>query len=138
MLFRSGTGALIGITVGGRTADTRPVPTLYAGFGGLVAVSVVLALTAESPVPVAVLVFLLGFAGFATNPTLNRTGHAAGQPRPPAPGSESASSRAKGPARDVPRAGPFGSGHPQASARNPQRARLRACSATVQMRCWPR
>ncbi|MFC4050422.1 Cmx/CmrA family chloramphenicol efflux MFS transporter [Actinomadura syzygii] len=66
-----GTGALIGITIGGRTADTRPVQTLYAGFGGLVAVSVVLALTASSPVPVAVLVFLLGFAGFGTNPTLN-------------------------------------------------------------------
>ncbi|TYB46604.1 Cmx/CmrA family chloramphenicol efflux MFS transporter [Actinomadura chibensis] len=66
-----GTGALIGITVGGRTADTRPVPTLYAGFGGLVAVSVALALTASSPVPVAVLVFLLGLAGFGTNPTLN-------------------------------------------------------------------
>lgn len=66
-----GTGALIGITVGGRTADTRAVPTLYAGFAGLVAVSLALALTAGSPAPVVVLVFLLGFAGFATNPTLN-------------------------------------------------------------------
>ncbi|QKW34202.1 MFS transporter [Actinomadura sp. NAK00032] len=66
-----GVGALIGITAGGRTADTRAVPTLYAGFAGLTVVSVLLALTAESPVPVVALVFLLGFAGFATNPTLN-------------------------------------------------------------------
>jgi DHA1 family chloramphenicol resistance protein-like MFS transporter len=66
-----GVGALIGITAGGRTADTRAVPTLYAGFGGLTVVSVLLALTAHSPVPVVALVFLLGFAGFATNPTLN-------------------------------------------------------------------
>ncbi|MGW5412841.1 Cmx/CmrA family chloramphenicol efflux MFS transporter [Actinomadura geliboluensis] len=66
-----GVGALIGITAGGRTADTRAVPTLYAGFAGLTVVSVLLALTAESPVPVVALVFLLGFVGFATNPTLN-------------------------------------------------------------------
>ncbi|MFG1851171.1 Cmx/CmrA family chloramphenicol efflux MFS transporter [Actinomadura geliboluensis] len=66
-----GIGALIGITAGGRTADTRAVPTLYAGFAGLTVVSVLLALTAESPVPVVALVFLLGFVGFATNPTLN-------------------------------------------------------------------
>lgn len=66
-----GVGALIGITAGGRTADTRAVPTLYAGFAGLTVVSVLLALMAESPVPVMVLVFLLGFAGFTTNPTLN-------------------------------------------------------------------
>ncbi|TDE30720.1 Cmx/CmrA family chloramphenicol efflux MFS transporter [Actinomadura sp. 6K520] len=66
-----GAGALLGITIGGRTADTRAVPTLYAGFGGLVAVSAALALTARSPAPVVVLVFLLGLVGFATNPTLN-------------------------------------------------------------------
>lgn len=66
-----GVGALIGITAGGRTADTRAVPTLYAGFAGLTVVSALLALTAESPVPVVALVFLLGFVGFATNPTLN-------------------------------------------------------------------
>ncbi|WP_262403605.1 MFS transporter [Actinomadura sp. CNU-125] len=43
-----GAGALIGITVGGRTADARTLPTLYAGFGGLVVVSVALALLLES------------------------------------------------------------------------------------------
>jgi DHA1 family chloramphenicol resistance protein-like MFS transporter len=66
-----GVGALIGITAGGRTADRWAVPTLYAGFAGLTAVSVLLALTAESPVPVVALVFLLGLAGFGTNPSLN-------------------------------------------------------------------
>ncbi|WP_131742065.1 Cmx/CmrA family chloramphenicol efflux MFS transporter [Actinomadura roseirufa] len=66
-----GIGALIGITVGGRTADAHAGATLYAGIGGLVAVSAALALTAGSPVPVVVLVFLLGACGFATNPVLN-------------------------------------------------------------------
>ncbi|MFI0483710.1 Cmx/CmrA family chloramphenicol efflux MFS transporter [Actinomadura sp. 9N215] len=69
-----GAGALIGITAGGRTADARGVPTLYAGFGGLVLVSVALALTAGSPAPAVALVFLLGLVGFATNPTLNSRG----------------------------------------------------------------
>ncbi|MUN39836.1 Cmx/CmrA family chloramphenicol efflux MFS transporter [Actinomadura litoris] len=66
-----GVGALIGITLGGRTADTRAVPTLYVGIGSLAAVSALLALTMGSPVPVIGLVFLLGAFGFATNPTLN-------------------------------------------------------------------
>ncbi|MFD0900738.1 Cmx/CmrA family chloramphenicol efflux MFS transporter [Actinomadura sediminis] len=66
-----GAGALIGITIGGRTADARTVPTLYAGFAGLVVVSVGLALAMESAVPTVALVFLLGFVGFATNPALN-------------------------------------------------------------------
>ncbi|TDD33827.1 MFS transporter [Actinomadura sp. KC06] len=66
-----GLGALIGITAGGPTADTRGVQTLYVGFGGLVLVSVALALTAGSPAPAVALVFLLGLVGFGTNPTLN-------------------------------------------------------------------
>ncbi|MFV2214847.1 Cmx/CmrA family chloramphenicol efflux MFS transporter [Actinomadura sp. LOL_016] len=66
-----GVGALIGITVGGRTADARTVPTLYAGFAGLVVVSAALALVLESAAPTAALVFLLGLFGFATNPALN-------------------------------------------------------------------
>ncbi|QXJ24501.1 MFS transporter [Actinomadura graeca] len=66
-----GVGALIGITAGGRTADTRAVPTLYTGVAGLAVTSAALALTAGSPVPAVALVFLLGGFGFATNPTLN-------------------------------------------------------------------
>lgn len=66
-----GAGSLIGITLGGRLADGRTVPLLYAGIAGLVAVSAALALTLGSAVPAVVLVFLLGAFGFATNPALN-------------------------------------------------------------------
>ncbi|QKG21797.1 Cmx/CmrA family chloramphenicol efflux MFS transporter [Actinomadura verrucosospora] len=65
-----GAGSLIGITLGGRLADARAVPLLYAGITGLVAVSAALALTLGSPAPAIVLVFLLGAFGFATNPAL--------------------------------------------------------------------
>lgn len=66
-----GVGSMIGITIGGRTADTRPFPTLYAGVTGLVVVSAALALAAAVPVPAIVLILLLGAFGFATNPALN-------------------------------------------------------------------
>ncbi|MBO2458597.1 Cmx/CmrA family chloramphenicol efflux MFS transporter [Actinomadura violacea] len=65
-----GAGSLIGITLGGRLADARAVPLLYAGITGLVAVSAALALTLGSAAPAVVLVFLLGGFGFATNPAL--------------------------------------------------------------------
>ncbi|WP_049571392.1 Cmx/CmrA family chloramphenicol efflux MFS transporter [Nonomuraea sp. SBT364] len=66
-----GAGSLIGITVGGRTADARPFTTLYAGLAGLVVISGALALTAGVAWLVVPLVFLLGAFGFATNPALN-------------------------------------------------------------------
>ncbi|YCK36202.1 Cmx/CmrA family chloramphenicol efflux MFS transporter [Actinomadura sp. ATCC 39365] len=66
-----GVGAVIGITIGGRTADTRPFATLYAGIAGLVVTSVLLALAAPVAVLAVPLVLLLGGFGFATNPTLN-------------------------------------------------------------------
>jgi DHA1 family chloramphenicol resistance protein-like MFS transporter len=66
-----GVGALIGITVGGRTSDAHPFRTLYTGLASLVAVSVALALTASAPIPAIALVFLLGMVGFGTNPALN-------------------------------------------------------------------
>ncbi|MEW9549342.1 Cmx/CmrA family chloramphenicol efflux MFS transporter [Nonomuraea sp. NPDC050783] len=66
-----GLGALTGITIGGRTADARPFPTLFAGVTGLVATSVALALSASVPVLAVVLILLLGGFGFATNPALN-------------------------------------------------------------------
>ncbi|MEU6747221.1 Cmx/CmrA family chloramphenicol efflux MFS transporter [Spirillospora sp. NPDC046719] len=66
-----GAGSLIGITLGGRLADARTVPLLYAGIAGLVAVSAALALTLDSAAPAVALVFLLGAFGFATNPALN-------------------------------------------------------------------
>ncbi|MFI6778291.1 Cmx/CmrA family chloramphenicol efflux MFS transporter [Nocardia sp. NPDC050412] len=66
-----GIGALIGITVGGRTADAHPFRVLTIGMIGLIIISAVLALTATMPAPVVILVFLLGAFGFATNPALN-------------------------------------------------------------------
>ncbi|RFS84786.1 MFS transporter [Actinomadura spongiicola] len=71
VLVLYGVGALLGIVVGGRTADAHAVPTLYVGFAGLVVVSAALALTAAWAAPTVALVFLLGLVGFGTNPTLN-------------------------------------------------------------------
>ncbi|MER6944314.1 Cmx/CmrA family chloramphenicol efflux MFS transporter [Nonomuraea sp. NPDC000554] len=66
-----GVGSLIGITIGGRTADARPFGTLYTGVVGVVLVSVALALLADVPVLALPLVFLMGLFGFAVNPALN-------------------------------------------------------------------
>lgn len=66
-----GLGALIGISVGGRTSDSHPFRTLYVGAAGMTLIAAALALTAKLPGPVIVLVFLLGAFGFATNPALN-------------------------------------------------------------------
>ncbi|MFI1915109.1 Cmx/CmrA family chloramphenicol efflux MFS transporter [Nocardia sp. NPDC020380] len=66
-----GAGSLLGIGVGGRTADTHPLSTLVVGITGVIATSVLLALTAHHLAPVVVLVFLLGAFGFGVNPVLN-------------------------------------------------------------------
>lgn len=66
-----GVGSLIGITLGGRTADATPFRTLLVGITGVVIMSAVLALRAELPVVAIGAVFLLGGFGFAVNPALN-------------------------------------------------------------------
>ncbi|AQZ60356.1 unnamed protein product [[Actinomadura] parvosata subsp. kistnae] len=66
-----GVGALIGITVGGRIADARPYPLLYAGVTGLVLTSAALAASASVALLAIPLIFLLGAFGFGTNPALN-------------------------------------------------------------------
>ncbi|WP_067534528.1 Cmx/CmrA family chloramphenicol efflux MFS transporter [Nocardia crassostreae] len=66
-----GFGALLGITVGGRTADANPYRTLIAGVLGVIVIASALALTATAALPVVVLSFLLGAFGFSTNPALN-------------------------------------------------------------------
>ncbi|MEU6412377.1 Cmx/CmrA family chloramphenicol efflux MFS transporter [Microbispora sp. NPDC046933] len=71
VLLTYGIGALLGIAVGGRAADRRPLGILAAGFTGLLITSIALALTAAHPIPVVILVVLLGLAGFGTNPALN-------------------------------------------------------------------
>ena len=66
-----GVGSLIGITIGGRTADATPFRTLSVGITGLIVLSAALALWAGDPVIAIATVFLLGGFGFATNPALN-------------------------------------------------------------------
>ena len=66
-----GVGSLIGITIGGRTADATPFRTLSVGITGVIALSAVLAVWASVPVVAIAAVFLLGGFGFATNPALN-------------------------------------------------------------------
>ncbi|RJO69173.1 MFS transporter [Nocardia panacis] len=66
-----GLGAVLGILVGGRTADTHPLHSMYLGFTGLIATSILLALTAQYPAPTLIAAFLLGAFGFGTNPTLS-------------------------------------------------------------------
>ncbi|MBX6169780.1 MAG: MFS transporter, partial [Thermobispora bispora] len=52
-------------------ADRRPLGALATGFTGLLITSVALALTAAHPIPVVIVVFLLGLAGFVANPALS-------------------------------------------------------------------
>lgn len=66
-----GVGSLVGIALGGRTADARPLRTLYVGLAGVIVTSVGLALAADVPVWTVSLVVLLGGFGFAINPALN-------------------------------------------------------------------
>lgn len=66
-----GVGALIGITIGGRTSDRRPFATLLVGIGGLILLSAGLALWADQAVVVIAVIVLLGAFGFGTNPAVN-------------------------------------------------------------------
>ncbi|GAA0419134.1 Cmx/CmrA family chloramphenicol efflux MFS transporter [Streptomyces luteireticuli] len=65
-----GVGGLIGMTIGGRVAESHPIRTLVLGLGGLVVASVVLALAARNVTVSVVAVFFLGMAGYVTNPVL--------------------------------------------------------------------
>ncbi|MBF6072624.1 MFS transporter [Nocardia farcinica] len=66
-----GVGGLLGITLGGRTADAHPFATLYVGGAGMTATAAALALALDHAAVVVALAFLLGAFGFATNPALN-------------------------------------------------------------------
>lgn len=65
-----GVGAVIGIAIGGRTADRHPFRSLYTGLAALVAASLALAMWAGAAVVAIPLVALLGLIGFGTNPAL--------------------------------------------------------------------
>lgn len=66
-----GVGALAGITVGGRTADSHPFTTLRIGMTGLIAAAVVLAVWTESAWIAVPAIVALGAFGFANNPAIN-------------------------------------------------------------------
>lgn len=65
-----GVGGLLGMTLGGRTADRHPLRTLFLGIGGLAAASALLALTAGNLAATTALVFALGLTGYVTNPVV--------------------------------------------------------------------
>ncbi|WP_030671896.1 Cmx/CmrA family chloramphenicol efflux MFS transporter [Streptomyces rimosus] len=65
-----GVGGLLGMTLGGRTADRRPLRTLFLGVGALTAASALLALTATNLTATIVLIFTLGLTGYVTNPVV--------------------------------------------------------------------
>ncbi|GHC56613.1 Cmx/CmrA family chloramphenicol efflux MFS transporter [Streptomyces flavofungini] len=66
-----GAGGMLGLLIGSRTAQAHAVGTLGWGLGGLAVISAALALTADTAIAVVlVLVFLLGMAGYVTNPAL--------------------------------------------------------------------
>ncbi|MFC6884416.1 MULTISPECIES: Cmx/CmrA family chloramphenicol efflux MFS transporter [Actinomadura] len=65
-----GTGALAGITAGGRIADARPLPLLAGGMTALAAGWAVLALTAAHPAALLALVPAQGMIAFGIAPAL--------------------------------------------------------------------
>ncbi|MBB5913844.1 DHA1 family chloramphenicol resistance protein-like MFS transporter [Nocardia transvalensis] len=71
VLLIYGLGAVVGIAVGGRTADAYPMRTLGVGVSALVLTLTLLALTLSHPVPTVVLAFLLGGFALGINPLLN-------------------------------------------------------------------
>lgn len=71
VLVLFGLGSLLGITLGGRVADAHPFATLYTGFGGVIAATVLLFTGATNPTATLLATFLLALFGFATNPAVN-------------------------------------------------------------------
>ncbi|QIB42721.1 Cmx/CmrA family chloramphenicol efflux MFS transporter [Streptomyces aureoverticillatus] len=70
LLALFGLGSSVGVALGGRFADTRPVPLLVGGTVALLAGWTALALTAGNPVAVVALAFTQGLLSFAVGSTL--------------------------------------------------------------------
>jgi DHA1 family chloramphenicol resistance protein-like MFS transporter len=70
LLALFGVGGLLGLVIGGRTAEAYPIRTLALGTGALAVASALLAVLAENTVVTVALVFALGLAGYVTNPIL--------------------------------------------------------------------
>ncbi|MEU9705416.1 Cmx/CmrA family chloramphenicol efflux MFS transporter [Streptomyces sp. NPDC047981] len=70
LLALFGLGGLLGMVIGGRTAEAYPIRTLALGTGVLAVASALLAVLAENTVVTVALIFVLGLAGYVTNPIL--------------------------------------------------------------------
>ncbi|MEV0000138.1 Cmx/CmrA family chloramphenicol efflux MFS transporter [Streptomyces sp. NPDC050848] len=70
LLALFGVGGLLGMVIGGRTAEAYPIRTLALGTGVLAVASALLAVLAENTVVTVALIFVLGLAGYVTNPIL--------------------------------------------------------------------
>ncbi|MFH9070648.1 Cmx/CmrA family chloramphenicol efflux MFS transporter [Streptomyces alboflavus] len=70
LLALFGLGSSVGVALGGRLADTRPLPLLVGGTVALLAGWVAFALAAGSPVAAVVLAFTQGMLSFAVGSTL--------------------------------------------------------------------
>ncbi|KOX22403.1 arabinose transporter permease [Saccharothrix sp. NRRL B-16348] len=66
LLVLFGVGLFVGNVLGGRAADRRLMPSLYAFLGALAVVLAVFAFTAQWAVPAAVTIAVFGVFGFAT------------------------------------------------------------------------
>ncbi|AUY52952.1 MFS transporter [Streptomyces sp. CB01881] len=72
LLVLFGTGMFLGNLLGGRYADRKLMPLLYATLGGLAVVLALFTLTAHNKILAAVTIMLVGALGFATVPPLQK------------------------------------------------------------------
>jgi DHA1 family inner membrane transport protein len=72
LLVLFGVGMFLGNLIGGRFADRRLMPMLYASLGGLAVVLALFTLTAHNKIAAAVTILLVGALGFATVPPLQK------------------------------------------------------------------
>ncbi|MDJ1133890.1 Cmx/CmrA family chloramphenicol efflux MFS transporter [Streptomyces iconiensis] len=70
MLALFGVGSFLGVALGGRVADARPMPLMVGGGSALLAGWVLFALAAGNPVAAVVLLFVQGGLSFAVGSTL--------------------------------------------------------------------
>lgn len=70
LMLLFGVGLTAGNLLGGRLADRAVMPALYGTLAAATVVLVVFAFAVHSPVPAAIMVFVLGAAGFAMVPVL--------------------------------------------------------------------
>ena len=72
LLVLFGAGMFLGNLLGGRYADRRLMPMLYAALGGLTVVLALFTVTAHNKILAAITILLVGALGFATVPPLQK------------------------------------------------------------------